>query len=971
VAHQPVLALFLKFFLPLTAMLLGGLVMFGQTEIQSEMTLMESQESLNVGLGAGTLTGHIESISSDLAFLSSHTGLQRAINAPTADNLANLATDFANFSRSKGIYDQLRWLDETGMEIVRVDYINGQPAVIAGDKLQNKGGRYFFTDALKLQPGEVFISPLDLNIEQGKIETPHKPTVRVATPVIDGRGKKRGIVILNYYAREMLQAFATATAGAADHIMVVNGEGYWLKSPKPADEWGFMFKRPELSLAARASAAWQRIRADDRGQMRLADGLWTWQTVYPLVAGQNSSTGAAEAFMPSRGEIETKQYVWKAVAHLSADVLETASRTVWNRLLGMGAILMGLLGFGSWKIAQAWVAQAAAEAEVWRINADLEVTVAKRTQELHQKVVELDGDIAQRKQVEAELRVAATAFEAHVGILVSDAHGTILRVNRTFTQITGYASEEVIGQNPRLLKSGRHPPEFYVAMYESLRHSGIWQGEIWNRRKSGEIYPEWLTIAAVRDDVGQVVNFVATLTDITARKHDEDEIKHLAFYDHLTRLPNRRLMTDRLRHALVVSGRYGRCGALILLDLDNFKLLNDALGHDAGDQLLIEVAKRMESCVREVDTVARLGGDEFVVIVESTDAIHQAATQAKNVSEKILARLSQPFEIEIAETIDGNTVRMKHQHQCTSSIGIALFDGDKITAEELLKRADTAMYEAKAAGRDTLRIFDHGMQAIISARASLESELRRAITDEQFQVYFQPQVDASGRVIGAEALVRWQHPRRGMVSPAEFIPVAEDTGLILPIGFWVLHQSCHRLAEWAKVAEFAHLSLAVNISARQFSMPHLVDEVLSLVEATGAPADHLKLELTESLLLKNAEDVIAKINELRHHGVRFSLDDFGTGYSSLSYLKALPLDQLKIDQSFVRDVLTDNNDAAIARTIVALANALGISVIAEGVETEEQRVFLGTVGCPHYQGYLFSRPVPGADFEAYVRRQIS
>jgi signal transduction histidine kinase len=411
--EKPVIPLFLKFFLPLAALLFAGLVLFGQTEIESEMTRLKSQETLNVGLGAGTLSGQIESISRDLAFLSSHSALRRAINAPTADNLAYLAADFANFSRSKGIYDQLRWLDETGMEIVRVDSVKGQSVVIAADKLQNKGSRYFFTDSFKLQPGEVFISPLDLNIEQNKIEVPYKPMVRVATSVVDDQGKKRGIVILNYYGKEMLQAFATATTGAADHIMVVNGEGYWLKSPKSDEEWGFMFKRPELSLAARAPEAWQRIRSEDRGQQRLADGLWTWQTVYPLLAGQKSSTGAADAFIPSRGEVETKQYVWKSVAHLSADVLDAASRGVWSRLAGLGVVLLAVFGFGSWKLAQAWAAQAAAEAEVRRVNAGLEVTVAERTHELHQIVVELDETNAElaRKNEEMESMIYTASHD--------------------------------------------------------------------------------------------------------------------------------------------------------------------------------------------------------------------------------------------------------------------------------------------------------------------------------------------------------------------------------------------------------------------------------------------------------------------------------------------------------------------------------------------------------------------------------
>lgn len=410
---KPVVPLFLKFYLPLAGLLIAALLMFGQTEIRSELTRLKSQETLNVGLGAGTLAGQIESISRDLIFLSSHSALRQAINTPTANNLTHLARDFANFSHSKGIYDQLRWLDETGMERVRVDYVDGKPVVIPPDRLQSKGSRYFFTDAIKLHPGEVFISPLDLNIEQNKIEVPYKPMVRVATPVVDDHGNKRGIVILNYYGQEMLNAFGTVTAGAADHIMVVNSEGYWLKSPLPSDEWGFMFKRPELSLAARAPTAWRQIRAEDSGQQRLADGLWTWQTVYPLVAGQKSSTGASEAFVPSRGEIETRQYVWKSVAYLSADVLDTASRAVWSRLAIVGVVLLAVFGFGTWKLTQAWAAQEAAEAEVRRVNAELEITVARRTQELHQKVLELDDTNAElgRKNEEMESMIYSASHD--------------------------------------------------------------------------------------------------------------------------------------------------------------------------------------------------------------------------------------------------------------------------------------------------------------------------------------------------------------------------------------------------------------------------------------------------------------------------------------------------------------------------------------------------------------------------------
>ena len=563
----------------------------------------------------------------------------------------------------------------------------------------------------------------------------------------------------------------------------------------------------------------------------------------------------------------------------------------------------------------------------------------------------------------ADLRIAATAFESLEGISITDAEGTILRVNSAFTRITGYVAAEAIGNTHRILKSGRQDDAFYAAMWQRLLAEGAWQGEIWNRRKNGEAYPEWLSITAVKGQGGQVTHYVGTFTDITLRKAAEDEIKQLAFFDHLTRLPNRRLMLDRLAQALTSSARHGRHGALMLIDLDNFKTLNDTLGHAVGDQLLIEAAARLKTSVREGDTVARLGGDEFVVILEDLDEGDHAAVQTESVAHKILMQLGRSYQLNVALEAEGPGLR---SHHCTSSIGISLFHGNAVGADELMKRADTAMYQAKAAGRNTLRFFDPAMQDTVKARAAMEVDLRKAVFEAQLVLYYQAQVDSSNRVIGAEALVRWQHPQRGLVSPGEFIPLAEETGLILPLGHWVLHQACTQLAVWASEPDKAHLTLAVNVSARQFSLPTLVEEVLALIEHTGAPPHKLKLELTESLLLENTEDIIAKMIALKAKGVGFSMDDFGTGYSSLSYLKRLPLDQLKIDQSFVQDIISDSNDAAIARTIVALGQSLGLSVIAEGVETAGQRDFLESSGCHAYQGYFFSRPLPLEAFETYV-----
>lgn len=459
------------------------------------------------------------------------------------------------------------------------------------------------------------------------------------------------------------------------------------------------------------------------------------------------------------------------------------------------------------------------------------------------------------------------------------------------------------------------------------------------------------------DAAGKPSRMNGTGQDITLRKIAEQEITHLAFYDSLTQLPNRRLLMDRLQQALASSARSGRNGALFLLDLDDFKTLNDTLGHDKGDLLLQQVGQRLGSCVREGDTVARLGGDEFVLLFDGLSNIaEESATQAEILGEKILAALNQPYHFD------------SHENHSTASIGITLFSGHQHTIEELLKHADLAMYQSKAAGRNDLRFFDPKMQTLVADRANLEAELRAAVRNQQFVVHYQPQVVGAGRITGAEALVRWQHPQRGLLSPADFIPLAEETGLILPLGQWVLEAACTQLTKWSSHPDTDHFTLAVNVCAKQLHQIDFVERVLAVLEKTGANPRLLKLELTESLMVSDLENTIAKMAALKARGVGFSLDDFGTGFSSLSYLKRLPLDQLKIDQGFVRDILSDPDDAAIAKMVIVLAESMGLTVIAEGVEIEAQRDFLARQGCHAYQGYLFSRPLPLAEFEAFAKR---
>ena len=562
-------------------------------------------------------------------------------------------------------------------------------------------------------------------------------------------------------------------------------------------------------------------------------------------------------------------------------------------------------------------------------------------------------DITDHKASQATLRESEARFRALTELSSDwfweqDEQFRFTRVDGNLTSTNAMSADSYIG-NTRwdFDAKGVSPAQWAAHRAGMLAHETFHDFEMQRLRADGSLM--WVAISGtpIFDAEGRFKGYRGVGRDISARKQAEEKIEQLAFYDVLTELPNRRLLMDRLQKALAVSDREKATGALLFIDLDNFKDLNDTQGHDLGDLLLKQVAQRLVTCVREIDTVARLGGDEFVVMLQNLDSGMAAATaQVVQVGKKIMALLNQVYLLGSQE------------HHSTPSIGVTLFEGHHQSMDELLKQADLAMYESKAAGRNTLRFFDPAMQALVAQRTALEMELRQGLQRHELRLFYQPVVDMSAHVVGVEALVRWQHPRRGRVSPAEFIPMAEQTGLILQLGHWVLDVACRQLVSWSTQTDTARLTMAVNVSARQFRHAEFVPQVLALLRQTGANPHLLKLELTESLLLTDPQDAILRMAELRGVGVRFSLDDFGTGYSSLSYLKLLPLQQLKIDQSFVRDVLTDPNDAAIARTVLALGQSLGFQVVAEGVETVGQCEFLKQNGCTLFQGYLFGKPVP-------------
>lgn len=549
------------------------------------------------------------------------------------------------------------------------------------------------------------------------------------------------------------------------------------------------------------------------------------------------------------------------------------------------------------------------------------------------------------------LRQAAAVFEStRDGIVVTDLAPRILAVNRAWCEITGYSEAEALGQNPRILQSGRHDRPFYQELWKTLIETGHWQGEIWNRRKNGESYPEWLSISTVYDEKGKPRQYIGVLTDLSQLKAVEQKLEHLAHHDPLTDLPNRLLMQVRLAATLERAHRHHSRVALLFLDLDRFKNVNDSLGHPAGDVLLVEVAKRLRSRLREEDLLARVGGDEFVVLLEGIETPEQAAIVARGLIEQLV----EPF------TIEGNAVFIG------VSIGISLHPDDAQDATELIQHADAALYQAKQEGRNTYRFHTEALTRAARERLTLETRLRQALERQEFLLHYQPLVDCNGKPFGVEALIRWQPPGEAMVPPVRFIPIAEETGLILPLGRWVVETACRQMAAWRRDGLPLQL-LAVNLSARQFEDPELTQLIRVTLETTGLPPDCLELELTESLLMRDVARSLAVLQEFKTLGVRVAIDDFGTGYSSLAYLRRFPIDKLKIDQSFVRDLDVDASDREIAATIVAMARNLRLSVLAEGVETQAQFELLSALGCEAYQGYLFARPMPADEVVAWLR----
>ncbi|MDO8208604.1 MAG: EAL domain-containing protein [Gallionella sp.] len=698
-----------------------------------------------------------------------------------------------------------------------------------------------------------------------------------------------------------------------------------------------------VARADRAVAKWQKNITDSEASLResqLIAGLGTY--VLDIRTGFWQSSEVLDQLFGIDDSYAHSVEGWRALLHPD------------NRMMMIDYLRNEVIGQGKAFDKEFRIIRPQDQAERWVHGlGKLEFDAQGRPVKMHGTI----QDITASKHAETELRIAAVSFEAHDAIMITDASPNIIRVNRAFSEITGYSEQEVLGVNPRIMNSGRQDRSFYIELWQQLLHTGFWTGEIWDKRKNGQVYPKWLTITAVKNEQQETTHYVAIFNDITERKRVEEEIYNLAFYDALTKLPNRRLFLDRFHAALVTSARHNDYGALLFIDLDRFKALNDTLGHDYGDLLLIEVGVRIKSCVREMDTVARLGGDEFVVLIEaisndSDDAIHKVAL----VAEKIREALALPYELK------------EHEYHSSPSIGISLYHGNDEPMDRLIEHADMAMYQAKSSGRNAVSFFDPVMQRNVVTHDALEHDLQLALSLQQLHLHYQIQVDNDNRPLGAEALLRWIHPERGMIMPGQFLPVAEEGALIVDIGRWVLHTACRQLALWSKNDKTRDLTLTVNISARHFAQPDFVNEIDGILKEHQADPAHLKLDLSERLVVADINSTMDKIKALKNLGVRLSMDNFATVYSSLSYLKQLSSDQLKIQREFVHGITLEGNDAQLVQTIIDLATSLDLGVFAEGVETEEQKAFLKKYNCNAYQGYLFGRPVGIEEFEAMLGR---
>lgn len=927
-----VLAYFLCLALPLSVF--AGIVVYSSYAMDAARSraLLKSEEKYLTILRANTIADLLNSAIDDIVFLSKNHEIVRAFDVDSSRG--DITSDLAAFCEKKPFCYKARILDRDGMEVVKVERGGAGLVVSSEEALQQKAHRYYFRETFRLERGEVYVSPMDLDVEYGEIETPWEPVIRIGTPLFDRRGRKSGILIVSLLGDRLLAKIKVVSPRSRGRMMIVNPDGYWLYGARPGDEYGFMFEdRVDRVLGKTYPGLWRKVSTAEAGQVyggaedpgysgldvntySPGSDFFTFVTLYRTASGFVRSGWPDEAGFEGGGAAAGTPY-WKIISSVPSNVIVGVTP---GKYLILYASLVGAIMAFSGVLANNRGRRARAEE---RIKAQ-----ETRYRMLHD-----------------------SAFD---GIVITDKAGTIVECNKSMEDIFGYGPGELAGGNILSLM-----PEQYREKHLKGLHRFIHTGEsraqgsvlqLEGLSKDGEVFPIELTINHFRVD--SEMYLTGTIRDISQRKRSEETIKKMAYYDQLTGLPNRTLLLDRLNQAILRGQRSGLVVGVLFLDLDSFKEINDTLGHAAGDRLLTAVADRLVKGFRATDAVSRLGGDEFVILVPDASSEEGVATAA----EKARALFSEPFDV------DG------HELFVTTSIGVSIFPHDGGEVETLMKNADVAMYKAKEDGGNGYYLYDPSMNARAAKKLKLQNKLRTALDRGEFFLVYHPQIAVrNGEVVGMEALLRWRDPEEGLIPPAEFIPMAEANRLIVPIGEWVLRTAC---ADGRRLQEMGleGLITTVNVSVVQLKQKGFPAVVLKILGETGLDPHHLELEISESILMENADDTIGMLKELKSIGVRLSMDDFGTGYSSLAYLKRMPLDALKLDRSFISDI-TAADSFQIIRTIIEMAHNFDNEVIAEGVETPKQLNHLKLLGCDKVQGFLFTEPIGPEEVLAFCEMQ--
>lgn len=1035
---------FLRYFLPAILAVVALAFLGMQQAQQTQLNALKMDANKKVLAAKALAIDSLNLTVRDINYISNSELLTQVLAASVSNvdhsnpsvlntSLDALARDWQALMSASPAYEQLRWIDEDGLERLRIDHSDILPIRIAEDQLQDKSDRYYFSKAINLNQDQFYLSPFDLNIENGIIDVPHKPMIRLAKPVVDELGVNRGVVVLNYLGDGMLQRIKQLKSADAQKIWLTNEQGFWLLACFSAYEWGFMYDKPELTVDEYYPEAWQKISAAESGSFTDKMGLWYFDTIRPLkeaaesqlthlnqvVIDENLTTEATVANAYNHSD-----YFWKVIYYTpQKDVLSLVRAASTPIYIGLLFVLI-LVAVGSVFLARARLAkelsQEALEESVERYSGVLRAsmdgfvlmdtagTILEWNQALydilHLEDLKIEGrlleslfdgeqrkkvatyisnlfvsgycqvevecirdevkyyteisfmpvhatgqicafmrDITEQKENEFQLKMSASVFtHANEGIILTDANFLIVDVNDEFEFITGYAREEVSGQRPSMLDSNKQSLAFYNEMKQDLLSKAHWYGELWSRRKTGELFLAFLNITQVKHPHEDSYHYVWMFNDITLEKQYQKRLQISAHYDTLTNLPNRFLLNDRLKHAIVEAKRTKRLLAVVFIDLDGFKAVNDTHGHDMGDALLVSVAKHMKAALRATDTVARIGGDEFVVVIGGLHSFDEAIP----IVEKLLKAASKPVK------------KSGHVVQVSGSVGVTFYhEGNNLDGELLMRQADQAMYQAKQSGKNRYHVFDIEEDALNRDLIGNLNRIEYGLLNNEFVLHYQPKVAfLSDEIVGVEALIRWQHPEKGFLYPGDFLSSVENTPLAIKLTEWVVGAVLKQIELWQQ--QGVNLPVSINVGSMELQKTDFVEWIIGLLDqAPNISRSMIELEVLETSALADVHMVQELIQECKDHGIGFALDDFGTGFASLSYLKRLPIETIKIDQSFIRNMFDDPEDITLLEGLIGLAKMLNRTVVAEGVETESHGVVLIELGCHYGQGYFIAKPM--------------